>query len=97
MVERGDHIRGDEICPGIEEYATSLQPDDPFVMTERKIDGMQTAEQGLARAAAEIEQQVHDLFADLRIQAGDGFIGQDGFWILDQDPGDSHPLLLPAG
>ncbi len=41
-------------------------------------------------------QQPHDLVTDLRVEIGGRLIGQDERRVVDQRPGDRHPLLLAA-
>ena len=45
----------------------------------------------------ELPQQSHNGFPGAAVEVAGGFIGQDKCWIVDQRPGDGHPLPLPAG
>ena len=42
-------------------------------------------------------QQIHDLHTGFRVQCAGGFIRQQNIGIVDQCPGDGHPLHLTAG
>ena len=41
-------------------------------------------------------QEPHDLVADLRVEVGGRLVGQDERRVVDQRPGDRHPLLFAA-
>jgi hypothetical protein len=42
-------------------------------------------------------QQRHDLFAGARVQVSGRLVGEEDRRIVDQRPGNRHPLLLSAG
>ena len=42
-------------------------------------------------------QQHHDLQGSLGVQVPRGLVGDDHAGVVDQSPGDGHPLLLAAG
>ena len=71
------------------------QPDDAVEMTKSKFDCMQADDQRFS-LTAQIAQQVHHLTAALGVYAGYRFIRQDYIRVLNQYPGDCHPLLLPS-
>ena len=45
----------------------------------------------------ELIEQIHDLFAGLRIQVPGGLVGEDDGRVIDQGSGDGHALALSAG
>ena len=46
---------------------------------------------------ADLLQQVHDLDAGLGVQGAGGLVGQDDVGVIDDCPGNGHPLHLAAG
>ena len=42
-------------------------------------------------------EEVEDLLAGLGVQVAGGLVGQQQGRVVDQGPGDGHPLLLAAG
>src|ERR1700733_16181601 len=60
------------------------------------MDLMQAAKDGDTLPPADASQQVQDILAGLRIEAGHGFVREDDAWSLRDGAGDRHPLLLAA-
>ena len=54
-------------------------------------------DQGGTVLRVQAEQQVDDLFADVRIEVPGGLVGQQQAWLHDQGAGDRDSLLLAAG
>ena len=44
-----------------------------------------------------LSQQLHDLDAGFAVQGASGFVCQQNVRIVDEGPGDGHPLHLSAG
>ena len=61
------------------------------------IDLMQGHHHGLAVLAVDVGEDFHDPARRLRVERGDGFVGEDHLGLLGQRTGDRHPLLLAAG
>jgi hypothetical protein len=60
------------------------------------MDLMQAAKDRHTLPSADASQQVQDILAGLRIEAGHWFVRQDYAWSLRNGAGDRHPLLLAA-
>ena len=81
----------------IEEHVALTQGDDALAVAQGVIHLMQRHHHGDAVVLVDVAQGFHHDAGRLRIQRGDGLIGENDFGFLHQGAGDSDALLLPAG
>ena len=54
-------------------------------------------DKGDACVFLDLFQLLLHILAQLQVQRAQGFVQQQDLWLIDQRPGDGHPLLLAAG
>jgi len=96
-INRSQYIRGKILRLAIEHDLAGAQADNPFHVAFGQFDIVNVDNRRQCVFITQLTDQAHDLARRLRIQRGRRFIDQQQFWILDQRPGNSDPLALPAG
>ena len=73
------------------------EPDDPVGPADREVDLVQAAHDGESFVGGDLADEGHHLLARLRVEGGDGLVGQEDRRLLHEGPGDGHALLLATG
>ena len=72
------------------------QPDHAVGIALHEIEIMQAANDGAPVVAVEFFEIAHNRVRQHRVEAGNGFVGEDQLRVLHQRPRDADALLLPA-
>ena len=87
---------GDVFWGFVPEDFAGADTDDAVGVHLGELDLVEVEEEGDAFFFGGFHQKVHDFAGSAGVEAGDRFVGEDDFGLLDEGSGDGDPLLLAA-